>query len=267
VSEADQIQGVEQSLFHVGSQEKVSLLMGLLRREDCRRAIVFVNSREGVETTTRTLKGNGFSAEGIFGEVPLRKRLRLMAWLQRGQAKILVATDPAIAAVHVEGVTHVINFDLPQDAATYIRRLGRIARGERPGKAISLACEEYVFHLESIEEGLGCKIPVLLPEADWFVHDLSSPAPTEPEPAREAPAKEEEVREEKRTLRAKGGNKIVFSTQPGGVFGLAPVRTATADRGAGGKKKPRRRRPRRSGKAEPHRNAHPPEPSEKISTE
>ncbi|MBN1102422.1 MAG: DEAD/DEAH box helicase [Deltaproteobacteria bacterium] len=267
VTEADQIQGVDQSLFHVGSHEKTSLLMGLLKREDCRRVIVFVDSREGVEALVRTLKGNGFSAEGIFGEVPLRKRLRLMAWLQRGHTRILVATDSASTAVHMEGVTQVINFDLPQDAATYIRRLGRATGGEKPGRAISLACEGTVFHLESIEEGLGSKIPVLPAETDWFAKDLPSPEPEEPEPFRELPAKEEEAHEEKRALRARGGNKIAFSTQPGGVFGLAPTRTAPGDRGPSSKKKPRKRRPRRAGNAEANRNAHPSEPTEKISTE
>jgi len=267
VTEAEQLQGLEHSLIHVGSDEKASLLLGLLKRESWNRVLVFVNTWETADRLTRILKGNGFPAEGVTADMPLRKRLRLMAWVKRGPGKILVATDASIGAVHVEDVTHVIQYDLPQEPRGYIRRMARIAGVAAPVRAIALACEEYVFHLESIEEILGGKIPVLWPEPDWFLEDRSSAGPATPEPSQELAPKEEETSREKRSFRGKGGAKIVFSTEPGGVFGLAPVRTAQPERPSGGKKKPKRRRTKRGSKPEHHQGPAGGEPTEKSSTE
>jgi ATP-dependent RNA helicase RhlB len=274
------VEGVEQSLFHVGSNEKVSLLLGLLKREEWSRVLIFVNTRAGVEWLTRTLKRNGLPAEGITGDLPQPKRLDLMKRFKEGRIKILVATDVASRGIHVEDISHVINFDLPQDPENYIHRIGRTARAGKPGRAISLACEEFVFHLQPIEEKLGYKIPVVWPEESWFLQGKSGslptkpksrpsgprPRPSEPRPgpsearprppeARPGPPKparpEDQGLEERRVPRSKGPGKIVFSNQPGGVFGLAPERSAeTPDQGVdqkkGHRKKPRRRRPRKT---------------------
>jgi ATP-dependent RNA helicase RhlB len=87
----------------------------------------------------------------------------------------LVATDVASRGIHVEDISHVINFDLPQDPENYIHRIGRTARAGKTGKAISLACEEYVFHLEPLEKMIDSKIPVIWPQEDWFLEDQSKP--------------------------------------------------------------------------------------------
>jgi len=169
------VEGIEQELYHVGSDQKVSLLLGLLKREDWGRALIFVNTKVGVERLTHRLKGNGWPAEGITGDLPQRKRFRLMEQFKKGQLKILVATDVASRGIHVEDISHVINYDLPQESENYLHRIGRTARAGKTGRALSLACERYVFHLESIEEWLGYKIPVVWPEDDWHVEDQSRP--------------------------------------------------------------------------------------------
>ena len=169
------VEGIEQELYHVGSDQKVSLLLGLLKREDWSRALIFVNTKVGVERLTHRLKGNGWPAEGITGDLPQRKRFRLMEQFKKGQLKILVATDVASRGIHVEDISHVINYDLPQDSENYVHRIGRTARAGKTGRALSLACERYVFHLESIEEWLGNKIPIVWPEDDWLVEDQSRP--------------------------------------------------------------------------------------------
>jgi len=169
------VEGIEQELYHVGSDQKVSLLLGLLKREDWGRALIFVNTKVGVERLTHRLKGNGWPAEGITGDLPQRKRFRLMEQFKKGQLKILVATDVASRGIHVEDISHVINYDLPQESENYVHRIGRTARAGKTGRALSLACERYVFHLESIEEWLGHKIPVIWPEDDWHVEDQSRP--------------------------------------------------------------------------------------------
>ena len=142
------VEGIEQSLYHVGSDKKVSLLLGLLKQEDWSRMLIFVNTKAGVEMLTHKLKGNGWPAEGITGDLPQRKRFRLMEQFKKGQIKILLATDVASRGVHVEDISHVINYDLPQESENYIHRIGRTARAGKTGRALSLACEHYVFHLE-----------------------------------------------------------------------------------------------------------------------
>jgi ATP-dependent RNA helicase RhlB len=169
------VERIEQTLFHVGKGQKLSLLLGLLQREDAQRVLVFVNTKAGVIWLAKKLRGNGLAAQGITGDLPQRKRLRLMEQFKNGKLQILVATDVASRGIHVEDVTHVINYDLPQDSENYVHRIGRTARAGKTGRAFALACEEYVYHLEPLEQMLGYQIPVQWPEEDWFVKDQSKP--------------------------------------------------------------------------------------------
>ena len=104
------------------------------------------------------------------------QRERAIKAFRSGELKVLVATDVASRGIHVEDISHVINYDLPQDSENYIHRIGRTARAGKTGKAFALACEDYVYHLEPLEEMLGYKIPVVWPENDWFVADTSKPS-------------------------------------------------------------------------------------------
>ena len=89
---------------------------------------------------------------------------------KNGKIKILVATDVASRGIHVEDISHVINYDIPQDAENYVHRIGRTARAGKTGRAISLACEDYVYHLEPLEDMLGYKIPVVGLKTWEFIH-------------------------------------------------------------------------------------------------
>ncbi|HDR17122.1 MAG TPA: DEAD/DEAH box helicase, partial [Desulfobacteraceae bacterium] len=142
------VDGIEQILIHTGKHEKLQLLLGFLEREDWSRVLVFLNTKAGVEWLAAKLKGNGLPAEGITGDLPQKQRLRLMKDFKKGDIKILLATDVASRGIHVEDISHVINYDLPQDSENYVHRIGRTARAGKTGKAISFACEEYVYHLE-----------------------------------------------------------------------------------------------------------------------
>jgi len=219
-------EGVEQSLFHVSSQEKLPFLLGFLDRESWHRVLIFTNTKADVEWLTRKLRGNGLAAEGITGDLPQRSRLSLMARFKGGSIKILVATDVASRGIHVEDISHIINYDLPQNPENYIHRIGRTARAGKTGTAVSLACEECVFHLEPIEEILGSKIPVVWPQEDWFKKDMAGRAPREAREKPERPERAERARsrplqEEKAVPAAGRWKTIAFSVQPGGVFGLA----------------------------------------------
>jgi ATP-dependent RNA helicase RhlB len=154
------VEGVRQVLYFPATNEKVPLLIGLLRRMDPHRTMVFVNTRRAADDLERVLRANGFHAEALSGDVPQRKRLRMLRDFHAGNLAILIATDVASRGLHVPDVSHIFNFDLPQDAEDYVHRIGRTARAGAAGDAISFGCEEYVVSLPDIEEFIGHKIPV-----------------------------------------------------------------------------------------------------------
>lgn len=150
---------VTQRLYHVAKEDKIPLLLGLLRQHDMTRTIIFVNTKRGADHVTGFLRGNGFDAEVISGDIPQARRERLLKRFQDGDLPILVATDVAARGLHIPAVSHVINFDLPQEAEDYVHRIGRTARAGASGDAISLACDEYVYSLPDIEAYIDQKIP------------------------------------------------------------------------------------------------------------
>jgi ATP-dependent RNA helicase RhlB len=133
--------------------------MGLLRRIDARRTMVFVNTKRIAEVLERTLTANGFVAQAISGDVPQTKRLKMMRDFHDGEIAVLIATDVASRGLHIPDVSHVFNFDLPNDAEDYVHRIGRTARAGAAGDAISFGCEEYAVALPDIERYIGHQIP------------------------------------------------------------------------------------------------------------
>jgi len=131
-----------------------------------------VNTRRAAEMVVERLNRNNWKAQAITGEIEQKKRLRILAEFKEGKLPILVATDVASRGIHVESVTHVINYDLPQDAEDYVHRIGRTGRAGLTGKAISLADEEYVYSLEDIEKFIGQKIPVDWAEDSMYVREI-----------------------------------------------------------------------------------------------
>jgi len=169
---------VEQVLFHVSRKEKFPLLLGLLRREGMERTMIFINTKREAEYLYDRLNANGFPCRVISGDVEQRKRMRILDDFKQGTLPILIATDVASRGLHIEGVSHVINYDLPQDSEDYVHRIGRTARAGSEGKAISLADEDGAFFLEAIEEYIKDKIPTEWAEDDLFVHDyVRTPRP------------------------------------------------------------------------------------------
>ena len=217
------VEGVEESLFHVGRNEKLSLLLGLLEREDWERVLVFVNTKAGVEWLTEKLKGNGLPVAGITGDLLQRKRLRLMQNFKEGRTRILLATDVASRGIHVEDISHVINYDLPQDPENYIHRIGRTARAGKAGRALSFASEDTVYYLEPIEKILGYKIPVLWPKDSWFAEDKSKTSLARRRLGRKRPDRGSGLpRDKKRPSGRKPGKMTIPQSKPDSIFGLAP---------------------------------------------
>jgi ATP-dependent RNA helicase RhlB len=169
------VEKIEQELYHVGQSEKFGLLLGLLRRQQHGRILIFVNTRAMAERLEALLNANNYRTASITGEIPQRKRMKILDQFKKGELPIMVATDVASRGLHIEGVTHVINYDLPQDREDYVHRIGRTARAGAEGKAISLACEEYVHSLEDIEDYIKQKIPVRPVEDALIITDFKRP--------------------------------------------------------------------------------------------
>jgi ATP-dependent RNA helicase RhlB len=150
---------VRQLMYYPSMEEKIPLLIGLLRAAEARRTMVFVNTKRAAERLEAALNANGFHAQALSGDVPQPKRLRFLRDFHNGDLAVLIATDVASRGLHIPDVSHVFNFDLPQDSADYVHRIGRTARAGAEGDAISFACEEYAVSLPEIEEYIGHKVP------------------------------------------------------------------------------------------------------------
>ncbi len=169
---------VRQVLYFPSTEEKIPLLMGLLRRIDARRTMVFVNTKRMAEVLERTLMANGFSAQAISGDVPQNKRLKMMRDFHNGDVAVLIATDVASRGLHIADVSHVFNFDLPHECEDYVHRIGRTARAGAEGDAISFGCEEYAISLPDIERYIGHQIPRAAIEAVDLA-DVTAPPPAQ----------------------------------------------------------------------------------------
>lgn len=184
-TESDQMtaEKVTQSLYHPAKEEKNALLVHLLRDLKPARSMVFVNTKVVADRLLGVLLGNGFKADVLSGDVRQNKRQRLLGEFESGKIDILIGTDVAARGLHIPGVTHVFNYDLPQQEEDYVHRIGRTARAGAYGEAISFACEEYAFSLPVIEEYIGQSIETLpitnamLPELEKPVRIKRDPPP------------------------------------------------------------------------------------------
>jgi ATP-dependent RNA helicase RhlB len=182
--------GIRELLYHVSSAEKFRLLLGLLEREGGRRILIFVNRRSTAAELVRGLVANGYPARALAGDVPQERRLKILKDFKDGRLAVLVATDVASRGLHIEAVSHVINYDLPEDAEDYVHRIGRTARAGAKGTAVSFACEDYVFSLDAIQKRIGREIPAQWPTDDLLRSGPISSSPRAPRPRRPPPRPE-----------------------------------------------------------------------------
>lgn len=165
------VEQIKQEIYHVGTSEKIGLLIGILRRDTNGRYLIFCNTRVATERLERVLNANGLATAAITGELPQKKRMKVLTLFRDGTLPILAATDVASRGLHIDGVTHVINYDLPQNAEDYVHRIGRTARAGADGMAITLACEKYVHSLADVEKYIRQKIPVMPLTDEMIVTD------------------------------------------------------------------------------------------------
>jgi ATP-dependent RNA helicase RhlB len=166
---------VRQLIYFPAMEEKIPLLIGLLRSHAAERTMVFVNTRRQADRLEEVLRANHINAQAISGDVPQNKRLRYLKEFHSGELAVMIATDVASRGLHIPDVSHVFNFDLPQDHADYVHRIGRTARAGAEGDAISFGCEDYAICLPEIENYIGHKIPVASVSPDLLAKGVVFP--------------------------------------------------------------------------------------------
>jgi ATP-dependent RNA helicase RhlE len=212
---------VEQAVIHVNQSEKPALLQLVLRDASIDRALVFTRTKHGADRVVRQLGNAGIVAEAIHGNKSQPQRERALAAFKAGTCKVLVATDIAARGIDVSGVSHVINYELPNVPESYVHRIGRTARAGREGKAIAFCAEDERPFLRDIEKLIREKITPLALPADFRAAVLAAQKVERAAP----PAPREEERRDFGARRAPGGGRP----------GRDPRAQVTPHRGGGGK--------------------------------
>ena len=159
----------------MASADKYKLLYNLITQNDWTRVMVFANRKDEVRRIEERLTRDGISAVQMSGDIPQHKRIRALEGFREGKIRVMVATDVAGRGIHVDGISHVINFTLPEDPDDYVHRIGRTGRAGASGTSISFAGEDDAFALPPIEELIGRKIQCEMPP-----DELLTPVPRKP---------------------------------------------------------------------------------------
>ena len=168
---------ISEELFYPSNEDKMALLQTLIEEDWPEKAIIFANTKHVCEKLYDHLIADKLRVGLLTGDVPQKKRLKILEQFTEGSLDFLVATDVAARGLHIPAVTHVFNYDLPDDCEDYVHRIGRTGRAGASGHAISLACEQYVFNLPEIESYIEHELPVTKYDHDALLEDLPRPKP------------------------------------------------------------------------------------------
>ncbi len=163
-SEHQTTENVDQKVYLVTTEEKYKLLYNLIQRDSSKRVIVFTNRRDQARRLADSLHRNGIETGLLTGEIAQQKRVRTLEEFRHADIQVLVATDVAGRGLHIDDISHVVNFTLPLEAEDYVHRIGRTGRAGAEGTSISFACEDDSFLLPDIEEKIGMKLVCEHPE-------------------------------------------------------------------------------------------------------
>lgn len=167
------IESIREQLFYPSNEEKIPLLLGLMSRDKPERSIVFTNTKRDAEKVWGYLIANHIEAGILTGDIPQNKRLKLLDELANSKIAVLIATDVAARGLHIPAVSHVYNYDLPDDREDYVHRIGRTGRAGASGDAISFACEDNAFNLPQIEEFIGHTLPLMPVDDELLAKDIN----------------------------------------------------------------------------------------------
>jgi ATP-dependent RNA helicase RhlB len=168
---------ISEELFYPSNEDKMTLLQTLIEEDWPEKAIIFANTKHVCEKVYDHLTADKLRVGLLTGDVPQKKRNKILEQFSEGKVDILVATDVAARGLHIPSVTHVFNYDLPDDCEDYVHRIGRTGRAGATGHAISLACEQYVFNLPAIETYIDHELPVTKYDHEALLTDLPRPKP------------------------------------------------------------------------------------------
>lgn len=168
------VEEIHQMMYHVSSDAKMRLLLGILQWENPESLIIFCNTKRNCEIVSKRLSLNGIENEFIIGDLPQTKRLQVLDSFKRGSLRCLVATDVAARGIDVDDLAMVVNYDLPVEAENYVHRIGRTARAGKQGKAYSFCSEQDVYNLPAIERYLGVTIPSVVAYEEMMAEDKSA---------------------------------------------------------------------------------------------
>ena len=168
---------ISEELFYPSDDHTMKLLLTLMEEEWPDKAIVFANTKHCCEDIHAWLEADGHRVGLLTGDVIQKKRLRILEDFTSGKLDILVATDVAARGLHIPMVSHVFNYDLPDDCEDYVHRIGRTGRAGESGKAISFACERYALNLTAIEDYIRHAISVTQYDTSALLEDLTVPKP------------------------------------------------------------------------------------------
>jgi len=157
--QASTVDRIEQRVIHIDKASKASLLVEVLKTEKTDRVLVFTRTKHGADKVVRGLQKAGHAAEAIHGNKSQNQRERVLAAFRNGKLRTLIATDIAARGIDVDGVSHVVNYDLPNIPESYVHRIGRTARAGAEGVAISFCDHEERAYLRDIERLIRMTIP------------------------------------------------------------------------------------------------------------
>lgn len=178
------VKAIEQYMYYVDKANKKHLLASILKQDDVTNALVFSRTKYGCDRIVRDLKKAGLDAVAIHGDKSQGARTSALAKFKSGDCRVLVATDIAARGLDIEGLSHVINYDLPMEPEAYIHRIGRTGRAGRGGTAISFCCIDEYKQLGQVEKLIGFRLPVR--ESDW---PMEITTPTDPKTRAPHPAR------------------------------------------------------------------------------
>lgn len=165
---------IQQELLHVSSDEKMKLLIGVLKHDNPESVIIFCNTKRSCEVVAKRLQMNDIKCDFLIGDLPQSKRLQILKQFKASEIKVLVATDVAARGIDVDDLAMVINYDLPVEAENYVHRIGRTARAGKSGKAYTFCSEQDVYNLPAIERYVEMSIPSSVAYPEQMEEDKSA---------------------------------------------------------------------------------------------
>ncbi|HOC38220.1 MAG TPA: DEAD/DEAH box helicase [Thermodesulfobacteriota bacterium] len=160
---------IEQTFYSVSCSDKLALILWILKNDSVKRMLVFCNRKDSAQKLASALQRHGIQSGVLSGDIPQEKRLRILDEFRNDKKSVIVATDVAARGIHVDSVSHVVLYDLPQDPEAYVHRVGRTGRAGETGKSIGFACEYGAHLIPELEQFLGCRIACINPTEEMLV--------------------------------------------------------------------------------------------------